>query len=356
MRRAGVVVCALLAVISCRRTESELQRQSRLMMDTYVTITASGPRADSGIAAAFSRLADLERKFNHLDTASPLHAFNAGLGPLEDSELVAVVAAAVEVSRETGGAFDVTVEPLVRLWGFYDGKPAVPSLHGIDSCLALVGYGKLAVEPGRIAKLDPAVRIDLGAIAKGYAVGAAAEAMKSAGVSSGLVDAGGDVFAFGARPDGEWRVGIRNPRGEDMLGVLEVRDKAVVTSGDYERFFFGTAPGPGSTWDGSGHDPNCRAVQSCPVAGRLGHVPAESVRYCHIIDARTGWPARGVASVTVVGDDPARADAWSTAAFVLGPAGVDIAAREGKAEVLMVPDSGPVLKTAGFDRLLRRER
>lgn len=304
-----------LLLLACR--PSGPVRETRLLMDTYVTVTALGPHARAGVDSAFARMSAVERRFNHLDSASPLFGFNAGPGPLDDSELVALVSVALDVGAASRGAFDVTVEPLVRRWGFYDTAPAVPPDAAIDSCRRLTGPGRLILDRGRVRKLDPAVRVDLGGIAKGYSLGAAAAGLRAAGVPAGIVDAGGDVYLLGTRDGQPWRVGVRDPRGEGLLGVVLARDRAVVTSGDYERCF-----------DSAG------------------------VRYSHIIDARTGRPAAGVASVTVLGDDPARADAWATALFVLGPAGIPAAESAGF-DVLMIDTAGTRTLTAGMRAAFR---
>jgi thiamine biosynthesis lipoprotein len=249
-----------------------------------VTIQALGraPVADRGIEAAFARLEEISRKFNHLDSTSPLYAFNERNEPIADREVVKVLEAAARISRRSGGAFDVTVEPLVRLWGFYSGQYAVPAQPAIDSCLKLVGYENLVIEGGRVTKRNPGTRVDLGGIAKGFGLAEAARALRQAGVDSALIDLGGDVYAMGRKGKLEWRVGIRNPRGEGIIAVAAVSNLAVVTSGDYERFFWGP-PRPAEI-----QNPQPQ-VQS-----------PESVRYCHIIDPRTGRPARGCASATVL--------------------------------------------------------
>ncbi len=305
----------VLLLASCR--SSVVERQTVLLMDTYVTVQACGPRATAkqAIQAALKRLEEIDQRFSAHDSLSPLYRFNCEGRPIEDPEVVALVQAAVEVSEATGGAFDVTVEPLVRLWGFYGERPAVPGQSAIDSVRKYVGFRKLVLENGRVEKLDPNVRIDLGGIAKGYALGQAAQAMRQAGIDSGLIDAGGDIYAFGRRAGRAWRVGIRSPRGDSMVGVFEVRNLAVVTSGDYERFFIS--------------------------GGR---------RYCHIIDPRTGWPAQKVASVTAAAQDPALADAWATAGFVLGSDAVELAARHG-VEMLILTDQLERFASSGFDRL-----
>ncbi|MEO0074287.1 MAG: FAD:protein FMN transferase, partial [candidate division WOR-3 bacterium] len=268
MNRALIAVVLLLGCSG----RPVLEKQTRLLMDTYVTVSVLAPRARArqGIEAVFRRLEELEQKFNHLDSTSPLYAFNTAGEPVTDSEIVLVVKRAVQVSELSGGLFDITVEPLVRLWGFYDGRYQIPPTAAIESCRALVGWRRLIVEDNSLSRQNPLVTVDLGGVAKGYALAEAAEILRDLKLDSGLVDIGGDIYALGRRQGRKWRIGIREPRGSGIIGVIEVSDKAVVTSGDYERFFIGE----------------------------------DSVRYSHIIDPRTGAPAPGVMSVTVVHDDP----------------------------------------------------
>jgi FAD:protein FMN transferase len=317
----------LLSAASCRQGAPVVRKQTRLLMDTYVTIQALGSAtvADSAIEAGFLRLEEINRKFNHLDSTSPLYAFNKRNEPLTDPELVEMVRAAVAVSEASGGAFDITAEPLVELWGFYGDHPAVPSQQQIDSCLEFVGYQNLLVEPGRVTKRNPETRIDLGGIAKGYALEEAARVLRAAGVDSALIDLGGDVYALGRKGNNYWKVGIRNPRGEDVIAAVSVSNQAVVTSGDYERYFWG--PGSGVGGQGSG---------------------ADSVRYCHIIDPATGWPPRGIISATVVMRDPLTAQGWSKVLFIRGKDALPLIEKTGGIEALLVTDKQEVIRSAGW--------
>jgi thiamine biosynthesis lipoprotein len=214
----------------------------------------------------------------------------------------------------TEGAFDITIEPLIALWGFYGDAPALPDDTAIQACLRKIGYKHLRIVDGRLVKDDAAVRIDLGGIAKGYAVAQAIDVLKAKGISSALIDAGGDVYALGQRGAELWKVGIRSPRGDEILGFMEVHDMAVMGSGDYERFFM--------------HN------------GR---------RYHHIFDPRTGYPARGLRGTTLLHTDPMLADAWNTALFVLGPEkGRALVEKLPAMEAVMISDTGKVMLTSGL--------
>lgn len=313
-----------------------MRKQTRLMMDTYVTVSAvgPGPNANAGLDSAFARLEQISHKFNHLDSTSPIYAFNQRNEPITDSEIVHVLKAAQRISVLSGGAFDVTVEPLVRLWGFYDANPALPQQRQIDSCLKFVGYTNLQIDSGRVTKRDPRTRIDLGGIAKGFGLAEAAKVLRRAGVDSALIDLGGDVYAIGRKGNASWKVGIRNPRGEGVIGVVALKDLAAVTSGDYERFFWGPPRA------GSGHDPDS--------SRESGHVPHDSVRYCHILNPHTGWPARGFCSTTVLMRDPLFAQGFSKVLFILGPEALKLADSTEHFEALLITDSMKVITSEGL--------
>jgi thiamine biosynthesis lipoprotein len=292
-----------------------VQKETRFLMDTYVSIQVPGdPQAIKTIEKAFDRMEEVDRKFNVLNPESPLYRFNHENASITDPEILALLATALEISKESGGAFDVTVYPLVDLWGFFRGAPAVPARPDIAACLKNVGWRQLKIENGVLAKPNDGVKIDLGAIAKGYAVGEAVKVLKGAGVKSALIDAGGDIFAIGELRGRPWKVGIRNPRGEGVMGALDVSDLTIVTSGDYERFF-----------------------------------EKDGVRYHHILDPASGYPATGLMSVTVICDDATRADGLSTALFVLGPEkGMELVERLDGVEAIMVTKDRKILTSSGL--------
>jgi len=269
-------------------------------MGTVATLQLAG--ADS---VATSNLAyDALVRFHHADSLlsnwtqdSEIARVNreAGSGWIKlHPELQLILSTADTVHRESSGAFDPTIEPLVRLWGFLGGTPHVPPEIEIEAILDLVSWQRVQLEADRIRFDGAGVGLDLGGIAKGYGVDDAAARLDSAGASSFLLDLSGNMIARGAPPQRElWRIGIRDPR--DLLphlGTLAVIDVALATSGDYEQF-----------------------------------VADSGIRYGHILDPRTGWPVEGMAQVTVLAGSAMLADAWATALFVLGPdAARDLAA------------------------------
>ncbi len=205
-----------------------------------------------------------------------------------EPETAAVIEAALRIGAASDGAFDITVEPLVRLWGFLGGKPRLPDSIAIVQTLQEVGQAGLRFEADtrRLRFERPGLRVDLGGIAKGHAVDAVHDSLRAMGVENALVNLSGNIRVLG-RPPGRshWRLGIRDPANRDRhFASIDISDGAVATSGDYEQF-----------------------------------VARDGVRYGHIIDPRSGWPATGLASVTVLAASAMAADAWATALIVMGP-------------------------------------
>jgi FAD:protein FMN transferase len=312
-----VFIGAVLAFRYYNLYRFHLEKQTRFMMDTYVTIYAVGPRkiTAGAIDAALDRMQEVDAKFNSRNPKSPVYAFNHEGKPISDPEIVSVAAMALQIASESDGAFDITIAPLLELWGFYGDTPHLPPDQEIKACLQRVGYHYLSLTDQKLQRTKDDVEIDLGGIAKGYAVGQAAKVLKEQGVTSAVIDAGGDVYALGNRGGKPWKVGIKDPRGgEELLGYLEVEDLAVMGSGDYERFF-----------------------------------EKDGKRYHHIFNPKTGYPAEGLRGTTLVHPDPMAADAWNTAIFVLGPEkGLELVERTPGMEVIMVTTSGKIIYSSGL--------
>ena len=317
---ASLAVVILILVLSgirlYNRYRFHLEEQTRFMMNTYVTIYAVGPEkvTTPAISSALDRMQEIDNKFNSQNPESPSYAFNHQGIPISDPEIVAMVRLALQIAKDTGGAFDITIAPLIELWGFYGDSPRLPEKDAIKGCLSRVGYQHLAINDGTLQKNQAEVRIDLGGIAKGYSVLQAVEVLKREGVSSALINAGGDVYALGKKGRGMWKVGLRSPRGDDILGYLEAEDLAVMGSGDYERFFV-----------------------------------EDGKRYHHIFDPKTGYPAQGLSATTLIHPDPMVADAWNTAIFVLGPEdGLKWVEKISAMETVMVTTTGDIIYSNGL--------
>jgi thiamine biosynthesis lipoprotein len=262
----------------------------------------------------------IEHAFSRFRPDSLLSRINAAAGKAPvaaDKETLALVGSALDLARLTRG-FDPTVGVLARAWDFRQGR--VPSAGELRELLARVGWERVRVLPGALFLEGPGMELDLGGVGKEYAVDRVAELLRQEGVDSGLVNFAGDVRTLGRRGDGRpWSVGIQDPRDPERCRfALRVRERAgVATSGDYERFFI-----------------------------------KDGVRYHHLLDATTGMPARGLASVTVVAPTALAAGRLATAAFLLGPV-EGLALLEGRSSVegALITEAGDVLCTQGMGRI-----
>lgn len=286
-------------------------RRSRVMMGTVVEIQAFGDDRQALEVAVEAALVEMER----LDKLLSRYRDDSDISRLSQSlaggevavETAEVLALGLEVARLSGGAFDMSLGRLKSLWAFDQETPSLPPARDISAALIDIGPGALLLQGQTLHKTSPGLQLDLGGIAKGYAVDRAITILKEHGVTSAAVNAGGDMFLLGQRQERAWRVGVQHPREKDgVLETLQVRDRAVVTSGDYERFF-----------------------------------ELDGVRYHHLFDPRDGQPARACQSVTIVAESVALGDALATAVFVLGPAaGMKLLEQFPQAEGLIVAADG----------------
>ena len=304
----AVIVAATLAIRSYNSCVFHVEKETRFMMGTYVTIYAIGPKklASKAIDSALCRMQEIDVKFNPLNPKSPIYVFNHTGAPISDPEILGLIRIALDVSKESGGAFDITVAPLLELWGFYGKDLYIPKKQELKDCLSKVGYRHLSLNNGKLKRDRAGVKIDLGGIAKGYALEQAVKVLKSEGVHSALVDAGGDIYALGKKGNRLWKIGIKNPRGGDVLEYVEVEDLAVMSSGDYERFFI-----------------------------------KDGKRQHHIFNPKTGHPTEGVASVTLIYSDPVLAQPWAKIPFVLGAEkGLKMLEKIPGMKAIVITDSG----------------
>lgn len=256
-------------------------------MDTQITLTAYGTKGEEGLEAAEQEIYRLEKLLSATDEHSDIYAVNHSGGsavPVADDTAEAV-AFALAMADNTGGALEPTLYPVVRAWGFTTGQYRIPSDDELAGLLSLTDYKKVLVQKNAIL-LPDGMELDLGAVGKGFAGDKVISLLKEQGIRSALINLGGNVQALGTKPDGSnWRVGIKSPDSSDYLGIVNVADCAVVTSGAYERFFIG----------------------------------ADGRKYGHIINPADGRPVNnGVLSVTIIAPQGRTADALSTAMFVRG--------------------------------------
>lgn len=288
-------------------------------MDTYMYLKVYGEHADTALGYSSEQILSLEELFSVTSEKSDIWAINHSNGePVSVSDdTIAVLNKAIEIGGKTNGALDVTIYPLLTEWGFTTDTQQVPTDDIIADKLKLIDYTKISVK-GNTVQLPDNMQIDFGALAKGYTSDCVTEILKENGVKSALVNLGGNVHAVGTKPDGTlWKVGVQNPFSpSEQVCILEIADKAVITSGNYERFFT---------------DENGR-------------------KYWHILDSADGFPAdNGLVSVTIVGENGLLCDALSTALFVLGTdKAVDYWKNSADFEMILITDDEKIIYSEGL--------
>ena len=326
-RLSGVLLFLLcIAMLTACQNSDENKKVSKdiFAMDTYMTVTAYGKNAENGVNKAVDEINRLETVLSAEKQESDIYKLNeTGSGTLS-TDTKNIVSRALEINKTTNGAFDISIYPLMVKWGFTTQKYNVPSKNEISKLLKDVDSSKIIFDEksGNI-KLKENMKIDLGGIAKGYTSSRVMQIFKECGVTSGLVSLGGTVQALGTKTDGTaWQIAIENPdKSSDYIGVVSVKDKAVITSGGYERYF-----------------------------------EKNGKTYHHILDPETGYPAEsGLKSVTIVSDDGTLADALSTSLFVMGKEKALDYWHEHKNEfdTVLVEDNGDITITGGLEKIFK---
>jgi FAD:protein FMN transferase len=299
------------------KNQTDIQLESREAMGTIITIEVVGVSSEKELDSAFEEIERIENLMNIYDQDSEISRINKQ-GHMDEvsPDLVYVINQSIYYGEITGGAFDITIRPILMLWKNKINSGEYPTGDDINSTLLLVNYSNISVLNNSVSFTLEGMAIDLGGIAKGYGVDQAVTVLKEQGVKSGYVNAGGDGMYFGTNPDGSlWRVGLRNPDNKaEAITVIEISDMAVTTSGNYERFF------------------------------------NESARLSHISDPRTGMSSQSLISATVIASSAMEADVLATAVFVLGPAeGMELIERTENTEALLITPERQIIKSSGFD-------
>lgn len=283
-RTLSVLILALCIFLTSCKAEEEKTSLSFYAMDTIMSIEAYGENSDAA-SLAKNCVLSLEKLLSVTDENSELFALNESGSAELGKETLVLIKFALDMSEKTGGALDPTIYPVLREWGFTVGEYKIPGSETLSGLLKNVGADKVHINENSVT-LDGGVMLDLGAVAKGYASEECYKILKENSVSSALINLGGNIRLLGSKPDGNpWKIGVADPLSPgDYLGILSVADCAVVTSGNYQRYF----------------EENGRT-------------------YGHIIDPKTGFPAdNDLLSVTVISDSGTLCDALSTALFVMG--------------------------------------
>ena len=257
-------------------------------MDTYMEVDAYGDNGEKAVAKAEKEVNKLDSILSTGKSTSEISKLNKNKKQVVSADTMSLIKESVKISKETNSAFNPTIYPLMELWGFTTKNYYVPKDNEIKPLLNHMDIDNIKIDERKneVSFKDSNMKIDLGAIAKGYTSSKIIDIFKENNIKSGMVTLGGNVQVLGKKPDGSlWKVGIQNPIGEDeYLGVLQTSDKAVITSGGYERNF--------------------------TKNGKIYH---------HILDPSNGYPANnGLTSVTIISSDGTLADALSTSLFVMG--------------------------------------
>lgn len=275
------------AVALAMRNESKSVTESIFAMDTYMDITAYGRNSEKAVEAAIAEIQRLDALFSTGSATSEVTMLNQNKKGELSEDYAYLLQRSIELWESTEGVFDITVYPIMKAWGFAGKEYRVPSREELEELLPYVDTALIDFDQAsNTVTLPEQVEIDFGGIAKGYTSTRVAQIMEKYGIKSAMFNLGGNVQTVGAKTDGSmWRIAIKSPDNTlPYLGVISVADKAVITSGGYERYF-----------EENGNS------------------------YHHIIDPKTGEPAQnGLVSVTIVCDDGTMADGLSTALYVMG--------------------------------------
>ncbi len=332
--RALLAGCAaFLMLTGCAASGAEETERTFFAMDTVMQVRVFGDGGEEAVQAVCDEVQRLESLLSRTQPESDITRLNQSAGGgtwvALDGETAEVLDMALRYGEETGGAFDVTIAPVMDAWGFGTSEEEyrVPDGTELAALLPLVDSGLLTLDrENSSARLETAgMEVDLGGIAKGYAADRAKAVLEEAGITSALLNLGSSTVGLvGGKPDGSpWRIAVRDPADESAsLGTLALTDCSVSTSGGYERYF-----------------------------------EADGVIYHHILDPETGYPAeKGLLSVTVVTDDGSRADAWSTALYVMGAEeALSFWRQSGDFECILCRSDGTVQVTGGLEEAFTAE-
>lgn len=292
MKRTIFLLITVLTIVACQPKKREYMKISGFAQGTTYSITYENTENQDYSTDIDSILKAFDQSLSIYDSTSIISRVNNN-DPLVEADdwFMEVFNKSVEIASVSGGAFDITVGPVVKAWGFADGPVAKHDSAHIDSLLQFVGMEKVKMEGRKVIKQSSGVKIDVNAIAQGYSVDVVCRFFESKGINNYLVEIGGEVRGKGTNAKSNfWRIGIDKPSdgnmmpGNELQAIIELKNKSLATSGNYRKFFV-----------------------------------EDGVKYSHTIDPKTGFPARNtLLSATVVCDDCAMADGYATAFMVLG--------------------------------------
>ena len=318
----GFIVLFLIGFFIARNSSNEQKifKRTQILLGTIVEIQVSDEDeqvAEKAISQAFAEVKRIDDLFTTYNEESPVWKINNNSDTLikVDDEIYNLLVLCDSVTRLSDGCFDVSLDNLTKAWGFYTDDPHLPTKAAIDSALNSSGWNNIQLKENQTIIRRKNVGLNFGAIAKGYAVDKAIDVLKKSGIKKALVNAGGEIKVIG----NDWKVGIQHPRDErGIVAVVKLNDMTVATSGDYEQYF-----------------------------------EQDGIRYHHIIDPKTGYPARGLQSVTVINESNTFADALATAVFVMGKEkGMKLIENLNNTEAMIIDEEEKIFYSSGFEKFL----
>jgi len=293
-------ISIVLICISCANNKNQYYEKSNIVMDTAVTLSASGENSKEAVEESFKKLDEINAMASTTISTSDVYKINSSSGKgyvKVHPEILKMIETSIEYSKLSDGAWDITLGPIINLWGIGTDNERLPSDEEIKDKLLLVGYDKISINENdnSVMLQKQGMAIDLGGIAKGFAADEVLKIYKKYNIENGLINLGSSsIYALGKNKDNnEWSVGIKHPRSEnpnEYMGIIKLSNESLSTSGDYERYFI-----------------------------------KDNKRYHHIIDPKTGYPVdNGVMSDTIVidgdtTDNGMLSDILTTTVFTLGP-------------------------------------
>lgn len=316
------IVLFLIGFFIVKKGSDDLKtvKRTQILLGTVVEIQVrdiDGNKADDAISKAFAEVKRIDDLFTTFNEQSPVLRVNSSADTLIEvnPEIYNLIVLCDSITKLSGGSFDVSLDNLTKAWGFYTENPHLPSKGAVDSALLFSGWEKIKLLGENKIEKKKNIALNFGAIAKGYAVDKAIDVLKKFGIKEALVNAGGEISVLG----NNWIVGIQHPREiNSIIKKIKLDGYTVATSGDYEQYF--------------------------EVGG---------VRYHHILDPKTGYPSKGLQSVTIINKSNAFADGLATAVFVTGKEkGMRLTKSISDTETMIIDSEGKIFYTSGFEKFL----
>lgn len=316
------LVLFLIGFFIARNSSDEVKtiKCTQILLGTVVEIQvrdADENKAEDAITKAFAEVKRIDDLFTTYNEESPVGKLNSSEDSLisVDPEIYNLIILCDSVNKISNGSFDVSLDNLTTVWGFYTDNPKLPPQSAIDSVLIMSGWNNIKLLGDNTIIRTKNVGLNFGAIAKGYAVDRAIEALKKFEIKEALVNAGGEISVIG----NDWIVGTQHPREiNSIIKKIKLNGHTVATSGDYEQYF-----------------------------------EVDGERYHHILDPKTGYPVKGLQSVTIINKSNTFADALATAVFVMGKeSGIKLVESLTNTEAMIIDDSGKIFYSSGFKKFL----